>query len=90
MIAASMVKNEGQALAYATECALATVEDFAISKSKRRARGDYARHIKIAQNLFGWLKEFNLIADGSRASEILSVFDSSVKAWSEHVEKTLG
>jgi len=90
MIAASMVKNEGQALAYAAECALAMVEDYVIAKSKCRLRGEYARHIEIAQNLLNWLKDFGLVDEGSRAAEIMEDFNSSVKGWSGHLEKNLG
>ena len=46
------VRDTGQALAYITNCALATVCDLAGKKSK--SKSEYARQMSIAQTAINW------------------------------------
>lgn len=76
------VRTPEQALLYLTDCLLATVADMAMKKSK--GKGEFERHIEIAQTAINWLKDFNVeIEIDSRMYQVLSLPDQSVKTWSK-------
>ena len=75
------VRTVNEALAYITDCNLATVSLMALKKS--RPKGEFNRQIDIAQLSIDWMKQMNVDFSLTRAAEIINDFDSSVKAWSE-------
>lgn len=76
------VKTPGLALAYLTDCTLATVADMAMKKS--RNPGEYIRQALIAQCGVSALHRFDLILDGSRAYQVLAA--GGVSAWAADYE----
>jgi hypothetical protein len=82
---ANLIRNEKQALLYLADCNLATVSYLASKKSRKK--GEYERHIEIAQKSVNFLKQFNLdIEIDSRAYEVLSNEKQSVKQWAKKFE----
>jgi hypothetical protein len=76
------VRTPEQALAYITECNLATVSSMAMHKS--RSKSEFARQISIAQIAIDWMMQMNVsFATESSIMQIVSEYGSSVKAWSE-------
>lgn len=76
------VRTSEQALAYLTDCTLATVCGMAMQKS--RAKGKYQRQILIAQTGCEWL--FGMKADyaGTRVEEVAKY--GSVAEWAKQFE----
>lgn len=62
------VRTIGQALAYITDCNLATVAHMASKKS--RPKGEYDRQIEIAQTAVTWMREMSVDMTATRAEEI--------------------
>lgn len=65
------VRDTGQALAYITDCTLATVCDLAGKKSK--SKSEYARQISIAQTAINWGVQMGVDFTKTRA-------DAAIKA----------
>lgn len=62
------INNEGMALAYITDCTLATVESLAIlSKPPKR---ELERQIEIAQKAINWMDQFGTDYSGTRANDV--------------------
>lgn len=74
------VRTVEQALAYITDCTLATVSHMAMHKS--RPKGEYKRQIAIAQTAVTWMREMGVDVSGTRAEEI----SSSVAEWAAQYE----
>lgn len=76
------VRTPEQALAYLTDCTLATVCGMAMQK--RRAKGEYQRQISMAQAGCDWL--FGMKADyaGTRVEEVANY--GSVAEWAKQFE----
>ena len=68
-----------QALAYITDCCLATVSHMAMLKSRKK--GEFERQISIAQTACDWMRDFGIDPTGTRAEYIINT--CSVKEWSE-------
>ncbi len=79
-----LVRNPGDALAYITDCTLATVEHMAMLKS--RSKHEYKRQISIAQAGIDWLRDFGIPVKKTRIEEILSS-GISVEEWAKNHEK---
>ena len=76
------VKDPASALAYITDCNLATVENMAFRKS--RPKHEFERQVSIAQYAIDWMKEFGVnISTTTRVLEINERFGSSVLKWAE-------
>ena len=73
------VRNTQDALAYLTDCTLATVCDMAQRKSK--SKSEYARQIDIAQAGFHWMHTMKVDLAGTRAEAVMNDFGGSVKKW---------
>lgn len=71
------VTNPAQALAYITDCTLATVSKMALLKSKNKA--EYNRQIGIAQTSIEWMVKFGVSMAGTRAIDVLKA--GSVEKW---------
>ena len=77
------VRTPGQALAYITDCTLATVADMAMKKSRRKS--EYSRQISIAQTAIDWMAEMGVDASGTRADEVRK-HSGSVAKWANAYE----
>lgn len=78
------VSTPGEALAYITDCKLATVCHMAMLKS--RSKYEYARQISIAQKAIDWLRQFDIDGSTTRAAGIIKHYDGSVEAWAKTFE----
>ncbi|RKZ84410.1 MAG: hypothetical protein DRQ39_08365 [Gammaproteobacteria bacterium] len=72
------VKTPEQALAYITDCTLATVASMAMLKSRKK--GEFARQISIAQKSIDWMNQMGVDMSGTRAEDVMKV-SGSVEAW---------
>lgn len=73
------VRNAGQALAYITDCTLATVCDLAMKKS--RSKSEFSRQKSIAQKAINWMQQMHIDFSSTRARDV--VLAGSVDAWAE-------
>jgi hypothetical protein len=82
------VKDPGMALAYITDCTLATVCDLAMKKA--RAQYEFDRQKSIAQKAINWMVEMNVDFSRTRAADVVNA--GSVDAWAEKydVKKSQG
>ena len=71
------VRDPGKALAYITDCTLATVSDLAGKKS--RPKHEFERQKSIAQTVINWMVQMKVDFSTTRASEVVAV--GSVDAW---------
>lgn len=76
------VMNAGQALAYITDCCLATVADMATKK--RKPKHEYSRQISIAQTACNWMRDFGIDASSTRAEDIIGKM--TVEEWAKQFE----
>jgi len=77
----SRVLNPQDALAYVTDCTLATVSDMASKKSS--PKGEFGRQVGIAQQAIEWMLEFEVDFSNTRAADVVKNHDGSVAAWAE-------
>ena len=77
------VRSAGDALAYITDCTLATVSLMAMKK--RRPAGEYARQIAIAQTAINWMQEMGVDIETTRAGD--AVREGGVAEWAEKYER---
>ena len=78
------VRTPGDALAYITDCTLATVGDLAMKKS--RGKHEYARQKSIAQRSIGWMVEMGVDFRLTRAKDVVEKFGGSVDLWAQSFE----
>jgi hypothetical protein len=71
------VHDPAQALAYVTDCTLATVCDLAMKKSK--SKSEFARQMSIAQTAVDWMIAMKVDFTGTRAVDVCKA--GSVVAW---------
>lgn len=69
------VRIPADALAYITDCTLATVCDMA--SKKRRPKYEFERQISIAQTAITWMQEMGVDFSDTRAKEVVK--EGSVK-----------
>jgi len=74
------VRSPEQALAYITDCTLATVASMAMKKS--RAKGEFQRQISIAQKSIDWMDQMGVSMEGTRAEKVMAQ-GGSVDHWSK-------
>jgi hypothetical protein len=77
----SRISTAEQALAYITDCTLATVCDMAMKKSP--PKGEFSRQISIAQTAVDAMKNCKVDFSGTRAEKVCGEFNGSVAAWAE-------
>lgn len=63
------VRSPEQALAYITDCTLATVSSMAMLKSRKK--GEFARQISIAQTSIDWMVMMNVDMSNTRAEDVM-------------------
>lgn len=73
------VRSTDEALAYLTNCTLATVSSLAMKKS--RSESEYKRQISIAQKACDWMHCFDVFDAGNRAHEIIGI--CTVQEWAD-------
>ena len=73
------VRTPEDALAYITDCALATVETMAMKT--RRQKREFERQIAIAQTAVTWMQQMGVDASSTRVEEVIKA--GSVKKWAE-------
>lgn len=76
------VRDTSQALAYLTDCTLATVCDLAGKKSK--SKSEYARQMAIAQQAIEWGVRMGVDFSKTRAAQVIEV--GTVVAWAKQFE----
>jgi thiamine biosynthesis protein ThiC len=74
------VRSPEQALAYITDCTLATVACMAMKKS--RAKGEFQRQISIAQKAIDWMDQMGVSMKDTRAENVMSG-GGSVDHWAK-------
>lgn len=74
-----------EALAYITDCNLATVCDLAGKKS--RPKYEYERQKDIAQQAIDWMRTFGVDFSETRAKDVVEQFGGSVAAWAAQWER---
>ena len=73
------VSSPGQALAYITDCTLATVCEMAMKKS--RPKNEFERQISIAQTAINWMVQNGVDVSTTRAEDVIAA--GSVRQWAE-------
>lgn len=75
------VHNAGMALAYLTDCTLATVCDLATKKSA--SKSELRRQISMAQTAIDWMQSFKVDISTTRAADVVAKYRGSVAEWSD-------
>lgn len=75
------VRSPEDALAYLTDCTLATVASMAMKKS--RPKGEFQRQISISQTACDWLKAMEVDVAGTRAEEVFVDYKGNVQKWAQ-------
>jgi hypothetical protein len=78
------VKCSHEALAYITDCNLATICGMAGKKS--RPKSEYSRQKAIAQQSIDWMRSFGVDFSTTRAMDVVREFGGSVDAWAAQWE----
>lgn len=73
------VRTPEQALAYVTDCTLATVCDLAGKKS--RSKSEFERQKSIAQTAIDWMVDMKVDFSSTRARQVVEIHGRSVDAW---------
>jgi hypothetical protein len=73
------VSTPAEALAYITDCTLATVEDLTARKSA--GKHETQRQIAIAQRGVDWMRDMDVDFSTTRAAEVVKDYGGSVEAW---------
>ena len=74
----SEIKTLAAALAYVTDCTLATVQSMAILKSRKKT--EFKRQIAIAQTAFDWMRDMGVDYSDTRAADVADA-GGSVEEW---------
>jgi hypothetical protein len=77
-----IVRTPSEALAYITDCTLATVCSTAMKKS--RGKYEYERQQSIAQQAINWMDEMNVDYSDTRAEDVKK--HGSVANWAQTFE----
>ena len=73
---AHKVRTPGVALAYITDCTLATIESMAMKK--HRGKHEFERQISIAQKAIDWMVQMDVDVSDTRAAKIVADYDGNV------------
>lgn len=74
------VRDASGALAYLTDCTLATVTDLAMKKSA--SKSELRRQISIAQTAIDWMNQFGVDYSHTRAAKVMAL-GGNVEIWAE-------
>lgn len=78
------IRNANEALAYLTECTLATVADLKMKKSA--SKSETVRQIAMAQNGVDWCKAESIdlsLIKATRVQEVIDKFNGKVEDWAQ-------
>lgn len=75
------VRSTDAALAYLTDCTLATVTSLASKKSG--SKYETRRHIAMAQQAIDWMREFGVDYTATRAKEVVAQYGGNVERWAD-------
>lgn len=75
-----LVRDSAGALAYLTDCTLATVSYLASKKST--PKGELRRQISIAQHAIAWMDQFGVDYSKTRAADVKAL-GGNVETWAE-------
>ena len=78
------IRTIEQAFVYIADCQLATVSGMAFRKS--RSKGEYQRHISIAQAMVDWCIQFEVEVFETRARDVIFKYVGSVADWAKQYE----
>jgi hypothetical protein len=78
------IRDAGQALAYVTDCTLATVTDLA--SLSRPPKHELQRQIGIAQKAIDWMGQFGVDYSKTRAQDVKEQ-GGSVEKWADKFKK---
>lgn len=78
------VRSPGDALAYITDCTLATVCELAGKKSA--SKSELRRQISIAQTAIDWMNEMHVDYSSTRAQQVKDG-DGLVATWAEQYRR---
>ena len=73
------VRTPADAIAYITDCTLATVATMAMKT--RRPKHEFERQISIAQTAVTWMQQMGVDMSSTRAEEVIKA--GSVQKWAE-------
>lgn len=79
------VKTAAEALAYITDCTLATVCHMAGMRSRKKS--EYVRQQAIAQTSIDWMREMGVDYSSTRAREVVDSHRGSVARWAAQWER---
>lgn len=82
------VRNVEQAYAYILDCNLATVDDMAMKKSRKKV--EFARQISIAQTALDWAIEMGVDVSTTRGDDVMNKFNGSVDAYAKDIVERFG
>lgn len=80
------VRSAEEALAYLTDCTLATVTDLA--SLARPPKHELQRQIDIAQSAIAWMDRFGVDYSSTRAMDVKAL-GGNVAVWAEQFKKSL-
>lgn len=78
------LRNHEQALAYALDCTLATVEKMSVQK--KRVKYEYQRQIRIAQKLYTYCRAYEVDIEHTRGADVAS-HRGNVANWAKAQEQ---
>ena len=73
------VRTPADALAYITNCTLATVGEMAQKKS--RTKYEFERQMSIAQTAIDWMVQFGIDVSNTRVEDVIAA--GGVKEWAQ-------
>lgn len=79
------VRTPSDALAYITDCTLATVCSMAFKKS--RGKHEFERQISIAQVAVDWMQQMKIDPSSTRVKDVIAA--GGVQKWADGFIKTL-
>ena len=77
------VRSPEEALAYITDCNLATISSLAMKKT--RGKHEYERQISIAQCAYDWMIAMGVDINSTRAVDVERC-NGSVSEWAKHFD----
>ena len=79
------IRTIEDAFAYYTDCALATVFNLAMTKSRRV--GEYDRQKNIAQGMCDIMRDHKIVDEGNRYNDVMKFAQvSGVELWAKDIE----
>ncbi len=81
------IKNLEDSMAYTLDCALATVEEYCIFKSKAKRKSEFDRHVNLAQKILDFCIRFKVSLENTRGKNVMEITNGDVKHYAEMLMK---